>query len=57
MQIQELYKTQNSEVLVEYEKGFDMTTGKIKFDPYATGHPLNEGTSYIPVNMVNLVEN
>ena len=27
-----------------------MTTGKIKFDPYATGHPLNEGTSYIPVN-------
>ena len=26
-----------------------MTTGKIKFDPYATGHPLNEGTSYIPV--------
>ena len=31
-------------MLVEYEKGFDMTTGKIKFDPYATGHPLNEGT-------------
>ena len=27
-----------------------MTTGKIKFDPYATGHLLNEGTSYIPVN-------
>ena len=27
-----------------------MTTGKKKFDPYATGHPLNEGTSYIPVN-------
>ena len=33
-----------------------MTTGKIKFDPYATGHPLKnrrkvtEGTSYIPVN-------
>ena len=27
-----------------------MTTGKIKFDPHATGHPLNEGTSYIPVN-------
>ena len=37
-----------------------MTTGKIKNDPYATGHPLHEGTSYIPVNfqkvMVNLVE-
>ena len=45
-----LYKTQYSEKLVEYEKGFDMTTEKIKFDPYATGHPLNEGTSYIPVN-------
>ena len=45
-----LYKTQYSEILVEYEKGFDMTTGKIKFDPYATGHHLNEGTSYIPVN-------
>ena len=27
-----------------------MTTGKIKIDPYATGHPLLEGTSYIPVN-------
>ena len=35
-----LYKTQYSEILVEYEKGFDMTTGKIKFDPYATRHPL-----------------
>ena len=27
-----------------------MTTGKIKFDPYATSHSINEGTSYIPVN-------
>ena len=45
-----LYKTQYSEILVEYEKGFDMTTGKIKFDPYATCHPINEGTSLIPVN-------
>ena len=27
-----------------------MTTGKIKLDPYATSHPINEGTSYIPVN-------
>ena len=46
-----LYKTQYSEILVEYEKGFDMTTGKIKFDPYATSHPINEGTSYVPVNL------
>ena len=45
-----LHKTQYSEILVEYEKGFDMTTGKIKIDPYATSHPINEGTSYIPVN-------
>ena len=45
-----LYKTEYSEILVEYEKGFDMTTGKIQFYPYATGHLLNEGTSYIPVN-------
>ena len=27
-----------------------MTTGKTKNDPYATGHHLHEGTSYIPVN-------
>ena len=27
-----------------------MNTGKIKFDPYATGHYKNEGTSYVPVN-------
>ena len=45
-----LYKTQYSEILVECEKGFDMNTGKIKFDPYSTGHPLNEGTSYITDN-------
>ena len=25
-----LYKTQYSEILVEYEQGFDMTTGKLK---------------------------
>ena len=45
-----LYNTQYSEILVEYEKCFDVTTGKIKFDPYAKIHPINEGTSYIPVN-------
>ena len=27
-----------------------MTTGKTKFYPYATSHPINEGTSYVPVN-------
>ena len=45
-----LYKTQYSEILVEYEKGFDMITGKIKFNPYATSHPINEGSSDIPDN-------
>ena len=47
-----LYKTQYSEILVEYENGFDLTTGKIKFDPYATSHPINKGTSYISVNFL-----
>ena len=45
-----LFKTQCSEILVKYEKGFEMTTGKIKIDPYATSHPIYEGTSYVPVN-------
>ena len=46
-----LYKTQYSKILVEYDEGFDMTTGKIKFDPYITHHLINEDTSYIPVNL------
>ena len=44
-----LYKTQYSKILVEYDEGFDMTTGKTKFDPYATHHLINEDTSYILV--------
>ena len=36
-----LYKTQNSEILVEYEKLFDRTTGKNKFDPYKRRHTLH----------------
>ena len=47
-----LYKTQHSEILVEYKEGFDMTLAKTKFDPYATSHPINEGTSYVPVNLI-----
>ena len=47
-----LYKTQYSEILVEYEKRFDMTTAKTKIDPYATSHPINEGTPYVPVNLI-----
>ena len=47
-----LYKTQYSEIFVDYEKGFDMTTGKIKFDHYAASDPINEGTPYVPVNLI-----
>ena len=46
-----LYKTQYSEILVEYDEGFDMTNGKIKFDPYATHHLINEDTLNTPVNL------
>ena len=31
-----------------------MTTGKIKFNPYAISHPINEGTSYVAVNLINI---
>ena len=34
-----------------------MTTGKIKFDPYATSHLINEGTSYVPVNLIKSAGN
>ena len=29
-----------------------MTNGKTKFDSYATSHPINEGTSYVPRNLI-----
>ena len=32
-----------------------MTTGKIKFKAYATSHPINEGTSYVPVNFLKSI--
>ena len=47
----QLYKRQYSEILVKYDEGFDMTTGKTKFDPYATHHLINEDTSHIPANL------
>ena len=52
-----LYKTQYSEILVEYDEGFDITTEKINFDPNATHHPTNEDTSYIPVNLLKSAGN
>ena len=45
-----LYKTQYSEILVEYEQGFDMTTGKIKVNPHATAKFKYDGKPYTPVN-------
>ena len=33
-----LYKTQYSELLVEYENGFDMSTGKLIIHQMATSH-------------------
>ena len=55
------YKTQYSEILVEYEKGFDMTTGKIKFDPMPqiillTKEHHTSQLTFIKAK-VNLVEN
>ena len=43
-----LHKTQYSKLLVEYDEGFDKTTG---MHPHITHHLLNKGTSYIPVNL------
>ena len=45
-----LHETQYSEILVEYDESFDMTTRKLKYTPNITHHPLNEGTSYIPAS-------
>ena len=45
-----LYKTQYSEILVEYEQGFDKTNGKIKTDPYSIAHYKNDGKPYTSVN-------
>ena len=33
-----------------------MTTEKFKYTPHITHHPLNEGTSYIPVNLLKTQE-
>ena len=51
----QLYKTQYSEILVEYEQGFDMNTGKIIKKPLATHHTTNDENTYIP--LLNLLKN
>ena len=40
-----LYKTQYSEILVEYEEGFDMKTGKSIIHPMATSHSTTDENS------------
>ena len=43
------YKTQYSEVLVEYEHSFDMNTGNLIVDPMATFHSPTDGNPYVSV--------
>ena len=45
-----LYKTQYSEILVGYEDGSDMNTGKLILHPMATSRSTTDKNSYIPVN-------
>ena len=47
----QFYKTQYSEILVEYEQGFDMNTGNLTIHPMATSHSTIDENSYIPVNL------
>ena len=44
-----LYKTQYSEIIVEYENGFDMSTGKLIIHQIATSHSNNDENSYVSV--------
>ena len=44
-----LYKTQYSEIHVEYEEGFDMITGNLIIHPMATSHSTTDENSYVPV--------
>ena len=44
-----IYKKQYSEILVEYEHGFDMNTGHLIVDPMATSHSLIDGNLYVSV--------
>ena len=40
-----LYKTQYSEVLVKYEQGFDINTGKLIIHPHATHYSTSDEKS------------
>ena len=47
-----LYKTQYSEILVEYKEGFDMNTGKLTLHPMATSHAATDENSYVRVQFL-----
>ena len=48
-----LYKIQYSEIVVEYEKGFDMNTGKLLINLNPTHHISNhDENSYIQVTFL-----
>ena len=48
-----IYKTQYAEILVEYEKGFDMNTRNLKIIPDLLDHvSKNDKNSYIPVTIL-----
>ena len=51
-----LHKTQHSEILVEYEQGFDRNTGKSIKHPMAIHHSTSDENSYIPVNLLKTQE-
>ena len=52
-----LYKTQYSEILVEYQQGFDMNAQKLIIHPMATHHSTSDENSYIPVNLLTNTRN
>ena len=43
-----LYKTQYSEIFVDYEEDFDLKTGKIIIHPRTTSHSTTDENSYVP---------
>ena len=45
-----IYKTQYSEILVEYEDGFDMNTGHLIVSPMATSQPPTDGNPFSKIS-------
>ena len=51
-----LSKTQNLEILVEYDQVFDLNTGRLIIHPHATHYSTSDENSYIPVNLLRTQE-